>query len=106
MKAGIVLTLALGLAIPFAATPPAEAGSRKGVTTKSAHTSARTYKRVRKVRRARPQVRGFRVRFGGYSYRNRDRLEHDIHTPPPSDFGPYLDVSPSPNGIIPTGPYN
>lgn len=108
MRYALAMAVALGLTLSFATPEPAAAGGRKGVSHKHASKKARTYKRsrARQARRSGAQVRGFRTRVGGYSYGVQETFLYDPHVPPPTDFGPYLDVSPAPNGILPTGPYN
>ncbi|MGI9385032.1 MAG: hypothetical protein ACR2PO_17915 [Methyloligellaceae bacterium] len=107
MRFALAMALALGLTLSFAAPEPAAADSRKSVSQKHAAKKARAHKRrrARQARRSGPQVRGFRTSVGGYSYSVQDSYRYDPHVPPPEDFGPYLDVSPSPNGILPTGSY-
>ena len=107
MKLALATAVAFGLTLAFAVPEPAAADHRKSVAEKRAAKKVRMQKRRQalQARRRGAQVRGFRTRVGGYSYGQQETYLYDPHVPPPQDFGPHLDVTPAPNGILPTGSY-
>ncbi|MCG8558163.1 MAG: hypothetical protein MI824_00050 [Hyphomicrobiales bacterium] len=107
MRLALATMVAFGLAFSVAVPEPAAADGRKSVAEKRAAKKVRMQKRRQALqqRRRGPQVRGFRTRVGGYSYGQQETYLYNPHVPPPQDFGPHLDVTPAPNGILPTGSY-